>query len=729
MPYIFPSLEEQMERLAPQPDKPPLDIGTLAVQLRAEYDEAERARSMVNLRWLEDLRQYRGMYAPEVIARLKKTRRAQVYYRMTTAKINTMTARLMDLLFPQRTKNWAIEPTPDPMLPDDVIMQDMQDEIGAAAEQIMARTMQDLQAQNIVPDLWAAQNLMAGAWQQAFAQADTASARVRIAKDRATAMERVIDDQLRECNANGQRRPSWQQNCRAVVKSACLYGMGVLKGPLVERVETRRFAPARDENGHTVWREQVFSTDLRPYHEAVSVWDIFPDPGARLPAELRFVWQLHMMTDKDLLELSNFPGFNGASIRRYINEHPDGDAQLSSWESQVRDLNEDNATGGSVALKNRYRVYERWGFLAGRDLATAGAEINEDKYGEVYSSNVWMLGDVIVKAMVNPLEGIDIPYFFYPYQQDDTSFWPEGIACALRAPQAGINASVRAMQDNAGASSGPVYGINMACLAPGEDPLEMQANRIFLFNKHGINLSQAFQAVTVPSAIEHNLALATFWQNGADEVSAPRFNAGDGNIAGAGKTASGLSMLMGAANILLKDHIKDFDDCIVAPFIRAMFRWNMQWNPREDIKGDFEVVASGSQSMIAKEVRAQQVPALISYMGIPAFAPFIRAEKLLEVALEQTDLPAERILRSEEEARQYEEQQMRAQAQAQAQAHTEALMEQLQRQGMTPEQIQRQMVLLLAQLAQAADGGQPGAPSLPPGGPQSGGAPRQGVGA
>lgn len=140
MPYLSPSLEEQTEQEA-RAGRPPLDTGALAVQLRAEYDEAERARSMVNLRWLEDLRQYRGMYAPDVLARLRKTKRAKVYYRMTTAKINTMTARLMDLLFPQRVKNWAIEPTPDPMLPDDVVMQDMQDEIGAAAEQIMAQTM------------------------------------------------------------------------------------------------------------------------------------------------------------------------------------------------------------------------------------------------------------------------------------------------------------------------------------------------------------------------------------------------------------------------------------------------------------------------------------------------------------------------------------------------------------------------------------------------------------
>lgn len=683
---------------------PVIDDGALTAQLQAEYEDASRARSMVNLRWLEDLRQYRGIYPPEVAARLKKNKQSSVFYRLTTAKVNTMTARLMDLLFPQRIKNWSLEPTPDPTLPDDIIMQDMQEEISAGAEQAMAKIMQDLQAQNIMPDAWAVQNLQAKALQDAYAAVDTVPAKARIAKDRASAMERVIDDQLKQCNAGEHQRPSWQQNCRAVVKSSCIYGMGILKGPLVERVETKRFSPSKDKTGNIGWREEAFSTDLRPYHEAVSVWDTFPDPGARTPAELRFVWQGHLKTDKDLLDLAKFPGFNAERIRKHMNLHPDGDASLTDWESQIRTLNDDNA--GGYVLKNRYRVLERWGFLSGRELASAGANIEEKDFTRVFSSNIWMLGDSLIKAMVNPLEGVEIPYFFYPYQQDDTSFWPEGIAYQLRAPQAGINAAVRAMQDNAGISSGPVYGVNMAALAAGEDPMEMRANRFFLFDKPGVNLSQAFQAVTVPSAVEHNLALTNFWQNGADEVSTPRFNAGDGNVSGAGKTASGLSMLMGASNILLKDHVKDFDDAIVAPFIRAMFRWNMQWNPREDIKGDFEVVASGSQSMIAKEVRAQQVPALINYLGIPKFEHYIKEDGLLEVAMEQTDLPAERILRSREEAEEYRLERMQEQASMQAQAQTEVLFAQLQRQGLTPEQIQQQIMMLLAQASQPVPGGQ-----------------------
>lgn len=674
-------------------------LAALARKLTAEYADAERARSLFNERWLEDLMQYKGQYPEDVRARLKKSYGARVFYRLTTAKVNTLTARLMDLLFPSRSKNWSIGPTPAPDLPDDVIMEALGPEIAARARELLTAMMQRLEAENTIPDAWAAMKLQAEAMRQALEQADTSAARVRIATERAAAMERVIDDQLKECNANGQRRPSWQQNCRTVVQSACLYGMGVLKGPLVEKVTTKRFHPRRGVMGNVAWSEEVVGEDLRPYHEAVAIWDVFPDPGARVPAELRYVWQLHLMSDKDLSELKSFPGFDAAIIARHITDNPDGDAHLAQWESRIRDLNPDNQ---ACDLRHRYRVYERWGYLSGRELRDAGLDIADQDMTRVYAANVWMVGERIIKAVVNPLEGVDIPYYFFPFQEDETAFWPEGVASLLRAPQSGLNAAVRATQDNAAASSGPIYGVNVQALEPGESLEEMRANRLFMFRRG--NLADAFQTMVVPSCIEHNLTLGKFWQEAADEISTPRFNSGDGRVAGAGNTASGLSMLMGASNILLKDHVKDFDDHVVGSFIRAMFRWNMQWNPRDDIKGDFEVVASGSQSLIAKEVRAQQIPAVMAMLGNPAFARYLRDKALLEVALEQTDLPVERLLRTDEEAQQYERDQMVMQATAQAEGQIQALTAELTRQGMPPEQIRRQLVLLLAQAQRQTDG-------------------------
>lgn len=688
-----------------QPRASVIDRDTLGEQLGQELKAAQNARSLYELRWLEDLRQYKGIYSPSVAEQLKQNKRSQVYYRLTTNKVNTMVARLMDLLFPQRSKNWSISPTPDPMLPPDILAEDMADEINAAMQRTLEPAMQDLAARGVRPDMLAARKMQAEAYQQALLEIDTPETRQRVASARSKRMECLIDDQLKECNANGQRRPAWAQNCRSVVHDACLYGIGVLKGPLVEKVQVKRHICKKDTLGQLTWREEAYSEDMRPYHEAVSIWDVFPDPDARNPGELRFVWQSHLMTDKDVIALKSFPGFDAGTIETYLRDHDAGDATLTSWESQLREL--DRERNGGESLKKRYRVWERWGFLTGKELYDAGADIPEEKHAEVYSANVWMIGDeTIIKAMVNPLEGVDIPYYWYPYERDDSTFWPEGIAALLRSPQAGINAAVRAMQDNAGLSSGPFLAFNLQALCA-EDAADLQgalARKMLRFERSGMTLAQAFQAVNIPSCIQDNLALQSFWANAADEISTPRFNAGDGNIKGAGNTASGLSMLMGASNILLKDHIKDFDDHIVAPFIRAMYRWNMQWSPREDCKGDFEIVASGSQSLIAKEVRAQQVPGIMSYLGIPAFTPHIDARGLLEVAFEQTDLPVERILYSPDEA---ERRQAEQQAQT-AQANAQALVRELQAQGMPPEQIQQQLVMVLAQMQ--GQSGLPGAP-------------------
>ena len=323
-----------------------MDAGALAARLKAELDDAMAARKMVETRWLDDLRQYRGQYPEDVRERLRRHKRSQVYYRLTTQKVNTLVARLMDLLFPQKSKNWGIDPTPDPLLPEDVIMAELGEELAAGMQEIMGAKLAELQARNIIPDMWAVQRLQADALRQAYAKLDTRPVRIRIAKKRAAAMEQVIADQLLEGSANGQRRPSWQQNCRSVVKDACLYGMGVLKGPLIEKTETRRYQPVRDAFGRVNWQERVVSATLRPYHEAVSVWDVFPDPGARLPGELRFVWQLHLMSDKDVRELARFPGFKAEAVRKHLREFAEGDAQLAEWEVQTRAINEDNLSRG-----------------------------------------------------------------------------------------------------------------------------------------------------------------------------------------------------------------------------------------------------------------------------------------------------------------------------------------------------------------------------------------------
>jgi hypothetical protein len=103
---------------------------------------------------------------------------------------------------------------------------------------------------------------------------------------------------------------------------------------------------------------------------------------------------------------------------------------------------------------------------------------------------------------------------------------------------------------------------------------------------------------------------------------------GENATQGAAGTSSGLSMLMGAVNIVIKDLITAWDEGITQPFITGMYRWNMQFNRDPEIKGDFDVKARGTASLVAKEVRARQLNEFGALTANPMDAPFINRHKL-----------------------------------------------------------------------------------------------------
>ena len=86
--------------------------------------------------------------------------------------------------------------------------------------------------------------------------------------------------------------------------------------------------------------------------------------------------------------------FKAEAVRKHLREFAEGDARPAEWEVQTRAINEDNLSVGSD-LKNRYRVYERWGYLTGAELRGSGAELPEEDDDKVFSANVWLLGDTL----------------------------------------------------------------------------------------------------------------------------------------------------------------------------------------------------------------------------------------------------------------------------------------------------------------------------------------------
>jgi hypothetical protein len=588
---------------------------TVGTKLDDEWQQAEGERVFTERRMIRDLRQYRGQYDPEVLSNIHPNR-SKAFIRLTRTKVKTFDARMMDIQFPANDdKNWIIESTPVPELSGPMI-EDI-------ARQIMAQNQDgQLPTEEQVTEI-------------VIKNSDKA----------AKAMETEISDQLTEFD--------YRATIRNVLHSGHVFGTGILKGPLVKEVVSKRWY--RDRLGD--W-QQVKIRRLIPTAQFVPVWDIYPDMSAKEHKDLRYVWQKHLFTKNKLSELANRSDFKSKAIRAFIDAHPNGNAVYKDYEELLRDMSTNSQSDGDTnpIKREKYEVHERWGFLSISDAKELLPKVDQetwDRMGPEVACNVWMLGNIIIKAVISPVEGADIPYYFYYFDKDETSIFGDGVPQIMRDPQMLYNASIRAMLDNAAIAAGPIIEANIDLLADGEDPLELYPFRVFQRTGNGIDAGQqAIRVTKLPSYTGEFLNLVEFFQDSADQsTTIPRTLHGGSEIpGGAGnQTATGMSMLIGASNITLKDQVQFFDDGVTRPFIKSMYFWNMEFNQKDNIKGDFNIVARGSKSLIAKEVKMEQINQFLALTNNDLDNQYIKRDVLLRELAEIFDLNRLGFIRSEAE--------------------------------------------------------------------------------
>ena len=129
---------------------------------------------------------------------------------------------------------------------------------------------------------------------------------------------------------------------------------------------------------------------------------------------------------------------------------------------------------------------------------------------------------------------------------------------------------------------------------------------------------------------------------------------GQTGVTGTGRTAAGLSMLMGSAGLSMKTVIKNIDDYLLKPLGEAYFQWNMQFNDRiEEVSGDLEIKPRGVAAVMQKEVRTQRLTSLLQTVANPMLAPFIKIPNLMrELAISQ-DIDPDSLVNDTNEAQVY----------------------------------------------------------------------------
>lgn len=575
----------------PAPEMNAEQMRKLGLTLKQRYEQYQKDRRETEMQWLMNLRQFRGIYDPNVEKRIAEDQ-SHAYPKITRTKVIGTVARLMEMLFPQTEKNYGVESSPLP----DLSETDLQAVLDQLAVEKPGVELTDEMIERAI---------------KSFADA------------KATRMGLEIDDQLQEID--------YLTLARAVVFRAVLYSIGLLKGPMVVSKKSRTWT--RDVAGKL--KAAVVDKNA-PMYELVSVWDWYPDLSAKMFESMDGSFYRHVQSRNQFAELAKRPDFMKKAITDWLAVNTTGNYKELHWEIELRTKGD---RSNLTDLNGRkYEWWEWWGCVSGHDLVACGIAVSD--LSAEYEANVCGIGDTIIKALLNPYDSKIRPYHAFVYEEDDINLLGVGLPTVMRDSQLAICEASRMMLDNASVVCGPILEINMDLLMPGQN-LDIHAFKTFLREGVGQEAGmRAVNAVQVDSHIDDLTKVINLFMSFADtETALPPPALGDASQGGseAYRTQGGASMLLGAAALPIRDTVRNFDK-FTTSFISSLYYWNMQFNDNDAIKGDFAVIARGSTSLIAKEVRSTHLDQFMVTLSEDEKI-YLSTERVLKERMAVRDLP------------------------------------------------------------------------------------------
>lgn len=678
-----------VEQVDPMDMDPQAKLDKIAEQLQSfghsmskQRDDWIRQRYAygVDKRWLEDEDQYNAkdnvnkaasqmMTSVEqgypVTTQQAKPMRSTVYIGLTRQKTNSAEARLADILLPTDDRNWGIAPTPDPQL------------MG------MARKTQPA----IDPGTG---QPMVDANGQPFKLKDIAQALMDEARKKADAMQRDIEDQLIECDYNGE--------LRKMIHDAAKLGTGVVKGPIVTNRTRKAWQPYTDAHGNTVQMIQMVE-ETDPATFRVDPRNCYPDPGCGESVhDGKGMYEMRKLTAKQVRELAKQPGYMKEQLRKVLEEGPKRAATFQEMrDEEQRDL-----------ARDTYELWEYWGEVEHEDLEAAGVQLGEKDELRTVSACVVMINNTIVKAFLNPLEDGSLPYDFFVWEKVSGSVWGYGIPYLMRAQQKVLNAAWRQMMDNAGVSSGPQIVIKPNSIQPADKQWQLTSRKIWFATDDMDDVRKAFATFEFNSHQAELAAIIKMAMELSDQESGvPTITQGEKGTAP--DTVGGMQMLMNSANVVLRRLVKQFDDMVTKPHINRYYDYNMLYNDNEEVKGDFQIDARGSSALLIRDIQNQAFLNLLAAGANPVYGVYLDTEKLFKKALQAQHIDPDEVFKSEAEIEKIKEQQQNPQghqdpklAAAQVRAQTELQKAQIQNQGdLADLQVRQQIAQMQSQVRMA----------------------------
>lgn len=603
---------------------------TLSLIKKRDIAVAFRAASGVERRWREDEKLFDGSlmltsgktdmmdYAtgesPTVMS--NKPRRSMVEVNIIRSKCETAEGRFSDIMLPTDGKNWGMSVTPVP--------------------EFLSAVKDDRPAQNKetkIPILNEAN--------EPVKISDIASNDLQKIKDSMDLMETEVSDQFVECNYNAENRK--------LIKASCRLGTGILKGPNV--VKKIRKAYQKKTSGLDTIHVLSALEEKRPASEWVPCWNIFPAPETTedVRKTMPWVFEKGSVRPNELVDLMSIPGYIPSQIEAVLNEDP-----VRTVVNIERDSNKVKAEQLTVSKGDFYERWEYYGELNKDDLETLGVDTSSSPMAFTLSAVVVMVNDKPIKIMLNSLDTGDLPYDFFQWTQISGSPWGIGLPRMMMWLQRIMNGAMRAMMDNAGDSSG-VNVIIGGEIEPvdnkweltgkklwryiGDDPQEVDVRKLFA------QFQVANNQIDLQNIIELVFKLLDL------ETGIPMIFSGEQQKIP--ETLGATNIMVDASNVSLRSRVKLYDDDITKPHVTKYYHWNMQYNDKENIKGDYTVDPKGASELLEKDNHLKFLTQIMQYKNDPDFTLRIDWDKAIKEFLDIIGLD---IVKSDEAYKQAKKQ-------------------------------------------------------------------------
>lgn len=614
----------------------------LAGYIRTQFEMMRNHRNNTTAGWSNRLtaalRAFNGQYDPTKLQEIAKFGGSQIYFRMIASKCRGATSLLRDVYL-QADRPWGLDPGPDPVIPPEVMQ---------SIENLIRSEM--------------------GTLQQAGQPVDPHQVRDRLqtlleaarqaAKKKAADQAKIAEDKIEEFLVEGH----FYKALAEFLVDLPIFPFACIKGPVV------RVVPSIDWNNGTA----ISTSQPRLFWERVSPFDIWWTPGV---SDIRVadIIERSRLTRADLNDLLDLPGYDKDAVRAVLDEYGRGgladnwdqtDAERADMENRENPLF--NRSGLIACLEFHGNVQGRMLLEQGMDAKYISDPLRD------YMVQAWLIGTHVIKVQMSPSPRKRHPYFITSFEKVPGTPLGNGLTDIISDLQESSNSVMRALINNLSIASGPQVMVNDERLAPGEDGEDLYPWKRwhYVSDPMGAN-AQVPVSFFQPTSNVNELLMALEKLNAmADDASAiPRYLSGQ-SAGGAGRTSSGLAMLMANASKVLQSVAANVDRDVFDEALYSLYDMIMLTDRSGLLTGQEKVRVMGVTVAIQRETqRSRQLEFLqitANPIDMSIIGPEGRAQVLSTVA-EGIGMPGSKIVPTEDEIKQKEAAQQQAAAQQQQQ--------------------------------------------------------------